>query len=223
MKHQEKEEVRTSPEISVHSSGFLKWLDNFWYHYKWPTIGIAFALVVVLVCVLQTCSKEKNDLTMVYAGPVALSAEEAVGVEQVLETVMPEDFDNNGEKSIALARYTIYSKEQIVELEGQGYSINRQLNSSEYDNYGNYVLTGESAVYLVDPWLYEALKSGDRVNGEGVRLGDTAAYQKYDLLKILPEDTVVCLLRQQVMGKNHDDAYYEREAAMFAALTGGVQ
>ncbi len=223
MKQQEREEARTSPEISVQSSRFLRWLDNFWYHYKWQTIGIAFALVVLLVCVLQTCSKEKIDLTVVYAGPVALSGEELAGVEQVLETILPEDIDGDGEKNLSLARYTIYSKEQIVEMEKQGYSINRQLNSSEYDNYGNYVLTGESSIYLVDPWLYESLKSGERIHGEGIRLGDTAAYQKYDLLAVLPEDTVVCLLRQQVMGKNHDDEHYAKESVMFAVLSEGAQ
>ncbi len=235
MKKQDREELRTSAEISVESSKFLRWLDNFWYHYKWPTIGIAFALVVVLVCVLQTCSKEKYDLTLVYAGPVSLDAEEVLGAEQALEAVMPADFDGDGEKNLALSRYAVYSKEQITVLEEQGLSINRQVNTSEYENYSNYILTGEASVYLIDPWLYESLKSADRLcpmeqvgvsgpseDGFGVRLGDTAAYQKYELLKAFPEDTMVCLLRQQVIGKNHDDAHYANEIAMFGALVGGA-
>ena len=27
-----------------------RWLDNFWYHYKWPTVIIAFFAIVLYRC-----------------------------------------------------------------------------------------------------------------------------------------------------------------------------
>ncbi len=236
MKKQEfkEREPKGEGEISLSASPFLRWLDNFWYHYKWHTLGVLFALIVVTVCTLQTCSKEKHDLTLVYAGPVSLTDADLTGADQLLDRLAPGDFDGDGEKNVTLARYNIYSTEQILALEEEGYAMNRQFNSSEYDNYGNYLLTGESSVYLLDPWLYENLKSADRLrsveevcgkvpdamltDGYGIRLGDTALYREYDVMKVFPEDTVICLLRQQVMGKSHDDEHYGNEEAMFRAL-----
>ena len=29
-------------DIAVEKGKFLKWLDNYWYHYKWVTIGAVF-------------------------------------------------------------------------------------------------------------------------------------------------------------------------------------
>lgn len=234
----ENEKIQTGDgNIAVTSNRFLRWLDNFWYHYKWPTIGITFAFVVVLVCTLQTCSKEKQDITLLYAGPTSWTQESLAGVDRLLdEVVLPNDFDGDGEKNATLSHYLIYSEEQIKALDSAEYSINRQFNSEQYDTYGTYLMTGEASVCLLDPWLYEALKSADRLrnisdfyeempsgstaDGFGVRLGDTALYQKYEVLQVLPEDTVICLLRQQVVGKSHDDELYANAEEMFCALIG---
>ena len=70
-----KNEKQYTEGISVEENKFLKWFDNYWYHHKWLTIGIAFALVVVLVCTIQTCTKEKEDITVLYAGPYHLNTD----------------------------------------------------------------------------------------------------------------------------------------------------
>ena len=55
-------------------------------------------------------------------------------------------------------------------------------------------------------------------DGYGVRLGDLEIYDSYAVMKVLPEDTVVCLLRPLVVGNSSDEEYYEREIDMFRAL-----
>lgn len=235
MKDEKRTEERVGPgEISVKSSPFLSWLDNFWYHYKWQTLGILFAIIVVTVCTLQTCSKESYDLSAVYAGPVAAGEGGFADLELLLEDCA-EDADKDGEKSVNLVRYNIYSAEQIVEYEKAGFSISRSFNSSEFENYGSFLMTGEASVYFLDPWLYEELKAADRLrplaellpseqaasvsaDGYGLRLGDSELYRQYDAIGFLPEDTVICLLRQQVIGKSRKDEHYEKEEALFCAL-----
>ena len=49
-------------------SKFIAWLDNYWYHNKWVTVIVAFFVIVFAVCVLQTCTREKTDITVLYAG-----------------------------------------------------------------------------------------------------------------------------------------------------------
>jgi hypothetical protein len=103
-------------------------------------------------------------------------------------------------------------------------------------SYQTYTKTGESAIYLLDPWLYESLRDdpneplqklsnvlngtpkGALEDGYGVRLGDTALYQEYEVLQVLPADTVICLSRPYAMGKSSKKEHYRHETEMFAAL-----
>ena len=238
MKNREYEEKLDGAEIAVRG-GFWGWLDNYWYHYKWITVGVAFALVVFIICTVQMCGKEKDDLVLLYAGRNQLSAAEAEDICDVLEAVCPEDFDGNGKKQIALSPYYILSETQIKDMaketvaEGEAVYIDKSYNADQYDTYYNYLMTGESSVMLLDPWLYSELASAGRLvslseslgyvpdgaYGEyGVRLGDTALYSQYAVLGLLPEDTVVCLMKPYVAGKSSKEEYYAHEKRMFEAL-----
>lgn len=224
-------------EIKVQGR-FVSWLDNYWYHYKWVTIVVAFFIIVFSVCTLQMCSKEKNDLIVVYAGGAFVSSEQTENIKSVINAVMPEDFDGDGAKSANFVKYEIYSADQIKEIEaatdtnGEHGYVDRSYNSSNYDNFCNYMQTGDASVYLLEPWLFEELKATNRLmqlsevlgytpdgaDAYGVRLGDLEIYNSYAVLKALPEDTVVCLLRPLVVGNSSDGEYYARERDMFRAL-----
>ena len=189
------------------------WFENFWYHYKWPTIGIALLILILGVCFAQSCSKEKEDIVLLYAGPHFVMPSESSQVAEVLSGVLPNDFDGNGEKKAVLATYHIYSREQIEQLaeEFPDQRIDTSQNSSNMQGYQTYTKTGESSIYLLDPWLYESMRNdpncplqklsdvltempvGALEDGYGVRLGDTVLYTQYEVLRALPADTVVCL------------------------------
>lgn len=42
-----------------------KW-DNYWYHYKWHTLAVLFAIALIVVLVKGCTSKKEPDLYMVY-------------------------------------------------------------------------------------------------------------------------------------------------------------
>ncbi len=219
----------------VAKGGFAAWLDNFWYHYKWLTIGVAFAVIVLTVCLLQTCTKEKQDIVMVYAGPTYLSVSENDQLEQVLEDLMPYDYDKNGEKCALVSVYEIYSEEQIRAYNAtapEGLSIDTNRNSSQYSTYSTYLQTGESAIYLLDPWLYDSLSEDylmplsdvlgtvpdSAADAYSIRLGDTKLYQEQAALRLLPEDTRICLMRPLVWGENRNEKSYDFAKELFAAI-----
>ena len=218
---------------------FMKWLDNYWYHYKWITIGVAFFVVIFLVCTLQTCEKENEDTTVLYAGPYQMSAREIESFRGVINGLMPEDFDGDGKKYAGIVNYYILSEEQIKEIEAQTdeagvrLDVNNQYITSNYDSYYDYIMSGESAICFVDKHLYYELAKASRlvplvsVLGEdseyesdeyGIILGKTELYESYSALRALPEDTVVCFLRQTVAGRISDDEVYENESALFSAI-----
>ena len=64
-------------------------IENYWYHYKWPTVIVLFFAIVILVCTLQMCGRESTDITIVYAGSYAMEAEEAADIKSVLNYIMP--------------------------------------------------------------------------------------------------------------------------------------
>lgn len=236
-------EKETTQGISVEDNEFLKWFDNYWYHHKWITIGVAFALIVVVICTFQTCSRSEGDIDILYAGPCLMNSEQYGNLSTIFGNVLPEDYNEDGEKNVVIHNYHIYSKEQIKEItaETDEYGVHgfvdTNYNSNQYDTYSNYILTGESSVLLLDPWLYEALRDNSQgvlmelsevfeiipesnLDGYGVRLGDTDIYQEYAALRVLPEDTVICLLRPLLSGKSAKESNYRIEKEMYAALTG---
>ena len=233
------EEKREERQI-VLQSDFASKLENYWYHYKWHTIFALVAVIIVLVCTLQTCTKEKEDIVILYAGPVSLSSSQTKDLARMMDGVLPRDFDKNGEKRAALSTYQILSEEQIKEItaetdsEGHPGYVDRSRNTDQYSVYTNYLKTGESSVLLLEPWLYEQLKGEDRLrplsevdaalwensaDGYGVRLGDTALYQTYGIYQVLPEDTVICLMRPYVIGRSSKAEAYQFEVDTFCSLS----
>ena len=239
MKELKDQDKEYTEGISIPKGRFLRWLDNYWYHYKWVTIAVAFFVTVFAVCALQMCSQEKEDLVVVYAGRNTLSVDEQNNVSRVLEAIAPRDFDGNGEVLISLNAFGILSQEQVEEKraetgeDGKPLYVDNSYNSNQFDTYSNYIMTGESSVLFLDPWLYENLVAAGRLKsleeslgyvpesacGEyGVRLGDTQLYSSYSVMRLLHEDTVICLLKPYVAGNSSKEDYYQRELDMFKAI-----
>ena len=52
----------------------LKWLDNYWYHYKWHTIVVAFFIFVGIVgFLIDSIKKAKQDNTTKHKLSVAVA------------------------------------------------------------------------------------------------------------------------------------------------------
>lgn len=220
-------------------SKFAKWFDNYWYHYKWITLGVIFLVVVIIVTTVQSVQREKEDVSILYAGPTFITGSQTKAIQEVFNTVMPEDFDGNGEKYTGMVGYLIYSEEQIKEIEaetdelGKNLDINNQVNTDNFKGYSEYLLVGESAICLLDPSLAQNLlqhnrllplsvalgdESGYSEEQYGLRLGSLDIYKEYAALRVLPEDTFVCILRQPVAGKISKDKNYQKELDMFRAI-----
>ncbi|MBQ9746971.1 MAG: hypothetical protein IJW21_09145, partial [Clostridia bacterium] len=72
----------------------LKWLDNFWYHYKWPTIIAAFFITVFAICTVQMVTREEYDMYVRYVGNAVITETQYKDIENSLEKM---GFDANGD------------------------------------------------------------------------------------------------------------------------------
>ena len=86
-------EEKTSGNDIVIENRLLRWLDNFWYHYKWHVIIIAFLVFVSTVSFAQCTQREEGDVTLVFAGSTTLTAEQHQNVVGVFNAVAPKDKD----------------------------------------------------------------------------------------------------------------------------------
>ncbi len=214
-----------NPPSPAQNSGFFKWLDNVWYHYKWHIILVLFVLVTVTVCVAQCAGKEKSDALFVYAGDQILSGEEREALCGALGETLAKDYDRDGKKTVQLVTFTVRS-------DGSSADAVRDLT--------NYLNTGECSVWLVSPYVYETAGLASRavplsetfgenlpqgaVNEVAVLLQETVFYRQFEqtLGTIFPKEMPVYLLlgKPTVLGKAADEKQYERGKQLYLSMIG---
>lgn len=190
--------------------------DNFWYHNKWKVIIITAVFIIAAVGIFQIISRfgDKTDLSVMYAGRANIHSEAAENIKEALGEILSVDLDGNGEKRVYLYSFYYLNDRQAAYVLDEakkkgvesGYDAAR--NAATYRSYSDLVFTGECGVMFLDMSLYENLRDVGGLekledalgfapektfDGYGVRLCDTAAWDRYEALHAMPEDTVVCL------------------------------
>ena len=210
---------------------FFKWLDNFWYHYKWTVIVVTFFLFVGIVCLAQCSSRETTDLTVTYAGGFLFDEEERDALANALQSVSPAKKQGEGNMSVAINPYSIFTEEELKALftneKGEfnvyGYNTAKAQTQDQFSTLGNFVKTGETAVFFVSPMVYEELNlqklaqplsnlyetiPANAYDTHAVYLKDTAFYQYFEAIQFLPEDTLIVILQPLVFGASSNSETY---------------
>lgn len=91
-----KEELEYTPPPPPPSTPKGK-LENFWYHYKWATIGVLFAAVVLTMLIVQVVTKERPDYQVCLAAPQEMSSVAVQRLEDELEKLA---VDRNGDGEV---------------------------------------------------------------------------------------------------------------------------
>ncbi len=221
----------------------LKWLDNYWYHYKWVTIIVAFFVIVGSVMIVQYATRDTYDSLVLYAGPGMPDANEALEIENAFEAILPYDYDENGTKDVSLNPLFLLTDEQIEDVQ---YTVDeegkmRYVNTSEMmktkEQFSTQIFAGESLICLLDPAWYETVKKQDgfvaleyildsvpeyAVDEYSVYLKDTPFAKYFTALGTLPEDTLLCFRRlpttTALKNKEKEDARYQFNKELFKAI-----
>lgn len=229
-----------STEIVTDNRAFGK-LQNFWYHNKWTVIVVAFFAVVVIVCTVQLLNRDKYDVTVVYGGTVHMDAEQREAFLSAVQGMLPEDYDADGKKSVAMIDYQVFSEDELyVEVEtvidGQETVVKEEQvatywNAEQYSSLQDALRMGEYSVCFASPYVYQTLLADKAVkissvtstpvfsyDGKAVALGDTDFYRYNQAMQVLPADTVICLLPQYKVGASSQDDVYARSVELFVAI-----
>lgn len=218
-------------------------LGNLWFYHKGKIIAAVLVLLAVILTVSQIVGRRKNNVMIAYAGPVYLSGDEQSALQDLLSAEIGAAMDD-GNFLIGVTQYQVYSKEQIESIraetheDGEQKFVNSEFNSENYENFYTYVMTGDTAVLLLDPWLFHELRKNERLQpmsalfetippsteetGFGILLSETGIYGESELLQKLPKDTVLCFLKPYVFGNTGNDRSYGEMQEVFRALVNGA-
>lgn len=214
----------------------VRWLDNYWYHYKWHTIIGAFVALVIVMMLVQCQSENGNDCVVTYCGPFGFLTAETEGVRDALNETLPEDYDKNGEKYVEFVRYQVYSEEEMLAEkeanDGEG-TVNLAYNAQQVELFNDFMMTGECSIYLLSPYIYDYISPRNNLkklsevmsavpenayDDYAIRLGDTAIYRDTPTLQLLSPDTLICLTVPYALGRSSNETYYAQSMETFLAI-----
>lgn len=202
---------------------FYKWLDNYWYHYKWITLIVLLFATVATIGTVQMFTRQKGDIYVLYAGPAVVNLQNETYIERAFSKLDEKDYNNDGEIITVLRSLALFSPEEIsgqtedevkeVGVPNEGYTLNEQMIGVQMSNtlqtFNQEILGGDSVICLLSPYAYGIVRQADGF----LPLKDAIGYQPpnaYDdcslLLKdtdfgnleglaYLPDDTLICIRR----------------------------
>lgn len=175
--------------------------DNFWYHYKWHTIGGIFALVLIVFFAKDVLFRTNPDATIILATASPLPAETAESLQTALEEVA---WDFNGDGKVSIAVDSIYMPtgsmeeppESIVSADTASVDTppsddTPEMNMNAQQDYASVmklttvIAAGMDPVYLLDDALYEymvQMGAGTTVDEQGETTRNTPTEE--DIYKI---------------------------------------
>ena len=235
------EEKIDGAEIAVTKNKFLSWLDNFWYHYKWPALIIAFFIIVGVFGFVQCSTRETGDVNVVFAGGYSMNASQKTTLSSALSLLVPKEGKEGETVTAVVPDYPVFSDEEIRAMftdENGNFSLSayenlRQQCVQNMNTLGDYIMTGECSIYLVRESVYQAKNLSALAvplsqhfqtipNGAhdeyAVRIGDTEFYKYYEALHFIPADTLIVLTKPYIYGASSQPETYAQSEALFLAI-----
>ena len=223
----------------------FKWLDNFWYHYKWVTLVTAFFTVTLLIIIIQMITKTNPDSNILYGGPAVLTANQTKEIENAFNALLPEDFNGDGEKITSLQAITLMTKEQIAKAEAEAaenssvFVYNPQSLENNKTSFSTQLFSGEYVICLIDPEQYKnAYKAGgfaplSELFGENnipeyayddcaLLLSETNFSKFFTAISVFPDDTLICVRKissvSAIKGKSKAEREYNNQLRLFYSI-----
>lgn len=125
-----------------------KWLENFWYHYKWVTIISVFFIIVAAICISQLITRESYDVYIRYVGNADISGTQYNDMVASFEKIHV-DKNKDGKNTVNFARVG-YITDSENKYQNDVNAGAREILSS--------MLVQPYYIYIMDTGAYESYK-----------------------------------------------------------------
>ncbi len=209
-------------------------LANFWYHNKVWIVISAFFIIVIGIAVAQYTTRNNPDVTLLYAGPDYITANDARDFCGAIESILP-DYNEDGKIYSDINAYVFMTNEQLAEAKAKAEEVGVNFDFDVSANINNDrmfsvdVFSGKWGLCFLAEGQYENVKGMEAfvplselldevpdyaVDEYGIRLGDTKFYKFFDNAKAMPEDVIIAMRRITVVGeftagKSAQEKYYK--------------
>ncbi len=213
MQNREKESFQ-EPKLGIGA-----WFDNFWYHYKAPTIIASVFIFAIVISTVQIITREKYDYFMMYAGPRVVAIQDLVYMQRAVEA-LGDDLDGNGEVSVSFDDIVMLSPEERAAAAEHDAMVNPDAIRMMMTEYYQQIVGGDAIICFLSPYMYGMVREADglvplsEIFSEipvavseaaydecGLVLSKTAFGQSFNGMDDLPEDTILCIRRLSTMAK----------------------
>lgn len=147
------EELQPDPKPEKPKTPKAKW-DNFWYHYKWLTIGAVFVAAVLAVLIGQMASRNDPDYTLLLVTEKPYTSDMLSYMEKELAKY-GEDIDGDGTVEVRIINSYLGSD-----------GTNSQQNLSSSQVLQVHLISGDVMLFAFEPAQYEWLVT-NALNEEG--------------------------------------------------------
>lgn len=144
------EELQPTPKTEPPQTPKGKW-QNFWYHYKWAFWGVVFAVVALTVVIVQACTLNKPDYSVLFVTETAYP-DVAVDVLERRMATYGEDLDGDGEVEVQFIN--VYMGSNLGDIN------NAQVLQA-------HLWTGDVMFYIFEPEQYDGLMTTLKNVSEG--------------------------------------------------------
>lgn len=208
-------------------------IANFWYHHKWKVIVIGVFLFIGITLATQFFHKSNPDITILYAGPDYITANDNRKFCAALAGIM-DDYNGDGEKKVLLNDIIYMTGDQIraaresAEATGDEFAYNQQANAQTAEQFTYEIMAGDSLLCFLCEDQYETVRAADgfvplaeifeavpdsAIDEYGIRLYDTPFAQYFTISHIFPEETIVALRRVTTLSQVRGQARMEKKLA----------
>lgn len=145
-------------ENRVRPKGFREWIENYWYHYKWPTIIAAVLVLAIAVSTAQCAAKPSYDYDVVLAmQSVELASAQVTALENELSKY---GSDQNGDGKV-LVRVVDCSYNKNTTFYSMALSKRQKLQTVLTSEQNMLVILSDKEAY---DWLAEIRDEGFMAN-----------------------------------------------------------
>ena len=215
---------------------------NFWYHYRFRIIMIAAFAFIIGIASWQFLTHQNPDISLIYAGPEYITANQNKAFCEVLQGMMP-DYNGDGKKYAQLNDMIFMSGDQMsdyiesVAEEGETAAVDKLTNKQTSERFTYEIFGSESSICILAEDQYQSVASESgfmplseifdeipegAIDEYGVRFSETKLCKFYDAAKIFPDDAVIALRRLSTMsvftGKKKAEKKYEYNLDFFKKM-----
>ncbi len=173
-----------------------KWLENYWYHYKWATIISAFFITVAVICIVQIASKKNYNIYIRYVGDSVITGTQYDDMTGALEKIVSGDKKD----SVNFAQVAYISDEDNPYKNEKNAVARETLSSMLVQPYYIYIMDMTAYNDYKDSGVFAPLSSIFEEDVTDISYDEYALYlSKTEFLKNAPgmewveEDTVIVI------------------------------